>query len=276
MTTGMTTIWRDVGSGFLLMEIKTLFWSVYLNTWTEKVLCSFFEERMIQRTINTWQVRSNMDQVMWRMTVSLDTSLSGNEATLQIVISAILIDTSFLNLSFVNTPFTLAKGDTFGVEIRRSSSDNKFQIVSIRTIYRNAEDACILNPITWVVPLWQNCNWGIDWNNGSGVMKEVFSFGQHNFLGISDYELLIYEGQFFGPQDQSIPAWHFGETIFEVCLQVSWDDCMQQSSFFRAQVRGSHQLGLILIPCLCLDLYAWRGHQIIFCNEMNETNIFFK
>ena len=51
--------------------------------------------------------------------------------------AAILIDTSFLNLSFVNSPFTLAESDTLGVEIRQGSSDNKFQIVSITTIDRS-------------------------------------------------------------------------------------------------------------------------------------------
>ena len=54
--------------------------------------------------------------------------------------AAILIDTSFLNLSFVNSPFPLAKGDTFGVEIDAAHLITNSKS-SIRTIYRNAEDA---------------------------------------------------------------------------------------------------------------------------------------
>lgn len=131
--------------------------------------------------------------------------------------AAILIDTSFLNLSFVNSPFTLTEGDTLGVEIRRSSSDSNFQLVSIRTIDRNAEDALQqyigdlysiqLYPCdkTSTEALTGTTALGRSQYYGSDERRSVFINGQFDFQGISDYEQMTYDDQ-FRPQDQSISA----------------------------------------------------------------------
>ena len=131
--------------------------------------------------------------------------------------AALVYDTTFLNLNFVDGPFEVAEGNTLEVEVTRSSSD-KIQLISLRTLDRNGEDELqhYINEIyslrsleltpydkTAVDLLTATTALGRSQFYGSDERRSLFINGQYDFQGINDYELLTYEGQYH-PREHSI------------------------------------------------------------------------
>ena len=133
--------------------------------------------------------------------------------------AALIYDTTFLDLNFVDEPFTVTEGDTLEIEVTRSSSGH-FQLVSLRTLDRNGEDelqyyinelysfrSLELTPYdkTAVDLLTRTTALGRSQFYGSDERRSLFINGQYDFQGINDYELLTYEG-LYHPHQQSITA----------------------------------------------------------------------
>ncbi|KAL3786858.1 hypothetical protein HJC23_013779 [Cyclotella cryptica] len=131
--------------------------------------------------------------------------------------AAYIYDVNFLKLKLVGGPFTVTEGEAMVIEVARDSSD-EFQLVSLRTVDRNAESdfqdyvnelyslqSIDLAPYskTSVDLLTGSTAFGRSQYYGSIERRSLFINGQYDFQGINDYELLSYEGQ-FKPNEQSI------------------------------------------------------------------------
>jgi hypothetical protein len=124
--------------------------------------------------------------------------------------AAFVYDTGFTEYHFQHDSQSVTEGDSVDITVTRTSSD-RHQLVSFRTIDRNAENALqhYVNELyslrskemipydkTSIDLLTGNNALGRSQYYGSDERRSLFVQGQYDFQGISDYELLSYEGQF--------------------------------------------------------------------------------
>ena len=132
--------------------------------------------------------------------------------------AALLFDISFLNFRFTDGPYTVVEGETKEIELERSHSD-KLQLVSLRTVDRNAEDSFLfyvddlftlqsleLSPHDFLLS--SSTAFGRSQFYGSNEKCSRFIGGIYDFQGVSDYAPLRFEAV-IKPGEESISTTYF-------------------------------------------------------------------
>ena len=132
--------------------------------------------------------------------------------------AAFLFDISFLNFRFANGPYTVVEGETMEIELARSQSD-QLQLVSLRTVERNAEDSFLfyvndlfslqsleLSPHDLLLS--SSTAFGRSQFYGSNEKCSRFIGGIYDFQGVSDYAPIQFEAV-IKPGEQSISTTFF-------------------------------------------------------------------